>query len=309
VVTEVQLMLNENAKAKQKMHAVYKVMRGDFSAADVDLQVLAKKRTTLALALAPDMRTLQQEARRELSTGAMTVAVLLSYFDLGTTVAVGFTYLRIGTPSGTRGAYTTFGMLIGSLMLQAVMNWATGQGVVAAVVTLFGGKPVFDAYNVIHEMPMRDGQNPIQVLTLTRVYEVCFDALPQAVMQATILVQLADDERDLLLWGSIVFSALSVSYLVAMMEVDVDTDLHYRSAFERIHGYMPKSPGARRAIVGGTVVFISGFLLAKMVALSVLFVGSHSRYVWKVVPQVFNKQIITSNHDTKLHPQIKPSVL
>ena len=160
------------------------------------------------------------------------------------------------------------------------------------MVTLFGGKP-FDAYNVIHETLMRDDQNPIQALTMTRVYEVCFDALPQAVMQAIILVQLSDDERDLLLWGSIIFSALSVSYLVAMMEVDVDTDLHYRSAFERIHGYMPRSPGARRAVVGGIVVFVSGFLLAKMTALSVLFVGSHSRYVYKVVPQGFNKQIIT----------------
>ena len=77
VVTEVQRMLDENARAKQKMHAVYQGMRGDFSAADVDSQVLAKKRMTLALALAPDMRTLQQEALRELSTGAMTVAVLL----------------------------------------------------------------------------------------------------------------------------------------------------------------------------------------------------------------------------------------
>ena len=249
------------------------------------------------------------EAMRELSTGAMTAAVLLSYFDLGTTVAVGFTYLRIDTSSSTRAAYTTFGMLIGSLMLQAVMNWATGQGVVAAVVTLFGGKPVFDAYNVIHETPMRNGQNPIQALTMTRVYEVCFDALPQAAMQAIILVQLPYDERDSLLWGSIIFSALSVSYLVAMMEVDVDTDLHYRSAFERIHGYMPRSPNARRAVVGGTVVFVSGFLLAKMTALSVLFVGSHSRYVYKVVPQVFNKQIITCgatmtpNSTPKSNPQ------
>eukprot|EP00620_Florenciella_sp_RCC1587_P018684 CAMPEP_0182564282 /NCGR_PEP_ID=MMETSP1324-20130603/6257_1 /TAXON_ID=236786 /ORGANISM="Florenciella sp., Strain RCC1587" /LENGTH=182 /DNA_ID=CAMNT_0024777699 /DNA_START=8 /DNA_END=552 /DNA_ORIENTATION=- len=114
---------------------------------------------------------------------------------------------------------------------------------------------------------------------MTRIYEVCFDALPQAVMQAIILVQLSDDERNLLLWGSIIFSALSVSYLVAMMEVDLDTDLHFRSAFERIHGYMPSSPGARRAVVGGTVVFVSGFLLAKMTALSVLFVGSRSSHV------------------------------
>ena len=218
VITEVQLMLNVNVESKKKMHAVYRVVRGDFSTADVDSQTHTMKRKALAVALAPDMRTLQQDALRELNTGAMTGAVLLSYFDLGTTMAVGFTYLQIGTPSSIRGAYTTFGMLIGSLTLQAIMNWKSGQGVVAAVVTLFGGKPVFDAYNVIYDKPMGSGQNPIQVLSMTRAYEVCFDALPQAVMQAIIFVQLADEDRDYLLWGSIIFSALSVSYLVVIIE-------------------------------------------------------------------------------------------
>jgi len=217
VITEVQLMLSFNVESKKKMHAVYRIVRGDFSTADVDSHTHTMKRKALAVALAPDMRTLQQEALRELSTGAMTGAVLLSYFDLGTTVAVGFTYLQIGTPSSIRSAYTTFGMLIGSLALQAIMNWATGQGVVATVVTIFGGKPVFDAYNVIYDKPMGGGQNPLLVMSYTRCYEVCFDALPQSVMQAIILVQLADDERDYLLWVSLIFSALSISYLVVTM--------------------------------------------------------------------------------------------
>jgi len=64
-----------------------------------------------------------------------------------------------------------------------------------------------------------------------------------------------------------------------MGEVDIDTYSHYRRAYDRIHGYMPESPGARRAVVGGIVLFISGFMLAKMTALSVLFVGSGSRLV------------------------------
>ena len=65
----------------------------------------------------------------------------------------------------------------------------------------------------------------------------------------------------------------------AMAEVDVDTASYYRRAFDQIHGYMPESPGARRAVVGGILLFISGFMLAKMAALSVLFVGSSSRCV------------------------------
>ena len=64
-----------------------------------------------------------------------------------------------------------------------------------------------------------------------------------------------------------------------MGEVDVDTASHFRGAFDRIHGYMPDSPSARRAVIGGVLLFISGFMLAKMAALSVLFVGSGSRCV------------------------------
>ena len=60
----------------------HQVMRGDFSTADVDLQVPTMTRKAIAVALAPDMRTLQHEALRELNTGAMSAAVLLSYFDL-----------------------------------------------------------------------------------------------------------------------------------------------------------------------------------------------------------------------------------
>ena len=73
------MIMDVNVKLKYKTHIVYEVMRGDFSTADVDSQVLAKKRTTLAVALAPDMRTLQQEALRELNTGMMTAAVLLPW--------------------------------------------------------------------------------------------------------------------------------------------------------------------------------------------------------------------------------------
>ena len=64
-----------------------------------------------------------------------------------------------------------------------------------------------------------------------------------------------------------------------MVEVDIDTAFHFRHAFDRIHGYMPESPGAQHAVVGGILLFISGFMLAKMAALSVLFVGSGSRCV------------------------------
>ena len=69
------------------MHDVYNVVRGDFSH-DMKGDSKAKKRRTLASFFAPDMRTVMQEAARELNTGSMTIALMLSYVDLGTSTAV-----------------------------------------------------------------------------------------------------------------------------------------------------------------------------------------------------------------------------
>ena len=62
---------------------------------------------------------------------------MLSYVDLGTTVAVGIRCLRLKNEHDAR---TTFGMLAGSLSIQALAAFASGQGVVATIVTLCGGK-------------------------------------------------------------------------------------------------------------------------------------------------------------------------
>ena len=138
-LTEVQLLLKVNAKAKLKTHILYEVMRGDFSTADVDSQTPTMTRMALAVALAPDMRTLQQEAARELNTGAMTTALALSYFDLITTVLVGLEYLENGGATQVRHGYVTFGMLAFSLVTQAGGTWSMGQGTMATAITLLGG--------------------------------------------------------------------------------------------------------------------------------------------------------------------------
>ena len=94
-------------------------------------------RKSLASSLAPDMRTLQQLAERELNTGSMTGALMLSYVDLGTTVAVGVRYYQL---KNIYDAQTTFGMLVGSLTVQAMLTFTSGQGMIATAVTLVGGK-------------------------------------------------------------------------------------------------------------------------------------------------------------------------
>jgi hypothetical protein len=279
VITEVQLMLTFNIKAKKKMHAVYRVVRGDFSTADVDSQTHTMKRKALAVALAPDMRTLQQEALRELNTGAMTGAVLLSYFDLGTTVAVGVRYFSIGN---SQDGYTTLSILVGSLTTQAVVTFATGQGVLATIVTLCGGKTMFDTFNVVADRPLTRARsvNPVRALALTRLQELVLDALPQAFHQLIVLVQLEGGERNLLLWFSLLFSGFSVGYVVVVFEFDIDTDLNYSKLFSQIHGYIPRSSWIQKvAVAAGIMCWIMGFLTARMMVMAVMGIGDAEAFV------------------------------
>ena len=171
VFTEVQLVLAENEEAKKKSHFLYEVIRGDFSQGDIDAQALTPSMTRLGMAqaLIPNMRALQQEAAREMHSGMMTTALLLSYVDLGTTVSVGFQYLWVG---GTGDAYTTFGLLAFSLITQAVSTFSTGQGVLATVITLCGGKTMYDTYNVMWDRDAEGSMNPVRALAFTRMYEV-----------------------------------------------------------------------------------------------------------------------------------------
>ena len=166
-------MLTENEEAKKKSHFLYELIRGDFSKGDIDAQALTPSMTRkgMAQALIPDMRALQQEAAREMHSGMMTIALLLSFVDLATTVFVGFEYLRVG---GTGDAYITFGLLAFCLVTQAVSTFSTGQGVLATVITLCGGKTMYDTYNVMWDRDAVGSMNAVFALALTRFYEVRF---------------------------------------------------------------------------------------------------------------------------------------
>ena len=135
------------------------------------------------------------------------------------------------------------------------------------MVALCGGKTIMDTFNVVydrvndkfvklkfiqprftsspnssthlhvHPYPQvpASGIDPVQSLTRTRIYEVVLGALPQVCFQALVLVQLESHDRGYLLWGSLLFSALSVSFLVGVTELDLDKSDN-RKLYARVHG-------------------------------------------------------------------------
>ena len=87
---------------------------------------------------------------------------------------------------------------------------------------------------------------------------MALDSLPQICYQALVLVQLEENDRSYLLWGSLLFSALSVSYLAGISESDIDTSLNYRKLFARVHGYMSNDKSEKKAIEFGISMAIGG---------------------------------------------------
>ena len=73
--------------------------------------------------------------------------------------------------------------------------------------------------------------------------------------------------------GSIIGCIASIGYLVATTELDVDTDRNSRTNSAPIHGYFPTSTVMQSIVVVGIVLFIAGYLAAKLLALVILANG------------------------------------
>ena len=66
----------------------------------------------------------------------------------------------------------------------------------------------------------------------------------------------------MLMLSSIAGSILSISYLVASVEVDIETSVHILTNGGRVIGYVPLKDQRRQAIViFGIILFTSGYVL------------------------------------------------
>jgi len=73
--------------------------------------------------------------------------------------------------------------------------------------------------------------------------------------------------------GSIAGCVLSIGYLVATTELGVDIGRTFRTNFGQVHGYFPTTTVLQMVVVAGIVLFIAGYLVAKLLALVILANG------------------------------------
>ena len=70
--------------------------------------------------------------------------------------------------------------------------------------------------------------------------------------------------------ASIIGCIVSISYTVSVIELDHDKSVQNRNNFGNFHGYIPNSSLGEAAVILGLVLFISGVLAAKLVALAII---------------------------------------
>ena len=124
----------------------------------------------------------------------------------------------------------------------------------------------------------------ISILTpkkLTPTY--LYSPRPQAAAQIFLLAGLDKEaEPSPLMLGSIIGCIVSIGYLVATTELDLDTDRKSRTNSAPVHGYFPTSTVMQSIVVAGIVLFIAGYLAAKLLALVILasVMSFRSAAVW-----------------------------
>ena len=103
---------------------------------------------------------------------------------------------------------------------------------------------------------------------------------PQAAAQ-TFFVSGLDKgiEPSALMIASVAGCVLSIGYLVATTELDLDTARSFRANFGPVHGYFPSGTVMQIGVVAGIVLFIAGYLVAKLLALVILASGMPVRTV------------------------------
>jgi len=86
----------------------------------------------------------------------------------------------------------------------------------------------------------------------------------------SLVSQLDQNDQSWTMVASIIGCIVSIAYLVATTELDVDTAFHGRVNFPNVNGYIPESAVQQAFVVLGIVLVASGILGAKLIAVTTL---------------------------------------
>jgi hypothetical protein len=155
------------------------------------------------------------------------VGAIVSMGDMVSDLLMVSTFFSAGQ---SNAAYSTIAIVCISMLMQISIAFGQNKhrGWTAIVnevgIVLCFLKPAVDAFRVASGHPQVHGAplTPINELAIGKGIEMVFEAIPQLVLQSTILMAIAD--RSVLTIVSLVFSCLAIAYTSTTIAYDFETD-------------------------------------------------------------------------------------
>ena len=181
------------------------------------------------------------------------------------------------------------GVVLGfSLLVQCLVSLVMGQPLYFALFGLTGLKPVLEAWRDATDAKQfaRQKLSNARMLWISRLIELVFESLPQAVIQTVAILSTPESNRTSLQYVSLTLSLVAVGFAVTSSDRSLDLNKKSRKADPLLFGYV--RPKAVSQLVG-MYAFFSSYAAAKMFALSVLILSSCSArraMVWLLIELV-----------------------
>ena len=222
----------------------------------------------LVRGIAEDVHLLKKLARWGLGA-RMIFGLLLTFGDMLCDILVALQYSK--SPTQHKWAYWSFGSIVLSLFAQVFACWVCRQSTAEDWLTsMFGLKQMLETWRVISGAPTSPAQifSNETMLAVSRVLEVVFESVPQAVLQGYVILQTG--EPTLLQYASFFGSIFTTGWLLTNANYDIDRSFHYRKIEPHSYGMYPLSSRFRTILVFvGENLFVSGFNTVRVVALVV----------------------------------------
>ena len=141
-----------------------------------------------------------------------------------------------------------------SLFSRSILSVTFGQPLWVVLLCLFGMKPVIVSFTTLHKTNLlRTRSKTTSQLCFYGLCEVITESIPQVIVK-TLILFLYPDQRTFLLFVSFLASFLSIGFVLASADKEIDTSKDRRKKEPVLFGYVPKVCG-RAQMLASVVSF------------------------------------------------------
>ena len=200
----------------------------------------------------------------------ISVALLLTYYDIVTDVLVSLEY--VNTPGREQYFKASVGIMVLAISGHCIISYlnnkkkATKVRIIRLLTSLFMMTPVIDGYNVWvgKEKDLEEQFSPTQSLVASRVVELMGESLPESVIQTYILLNSSSEDTSAIMVFSILASLSASAFIMTDSSISNEREHMGKSYLgpyaHPVFGYVPTKVGNQMGLYFGMFCFLFGYL-------------------------------------------------